>query len=212
MLPSLLPRSARVFVVLAGIVPMLAGAQSQREIGRGPALPPANFVQPTVGTVLRYEGFSNRITGGEGARTFFVDNQNRPGLRLATFFPDNPVQPVRVDLDSLAMLWPLSVGKRTTVGLGRGQERWRVEARVIDTERVRVPAGTFDTYVVTLLESPQLVRNPATAITSLTTFWYAPRINAVVRLLNLSTAPNGTKRTRRVQLLGVDSVVPRPGR
>jgi hypothetical protein len=195
----------RLHVALLLLVSVPLGAQSQRAIGRGPTMPPADFRQPAVGTVLRYEGFSNRITGGQGARTFFVDGGNRPGMRLAVFFPDNPADPLQVNLDSLALMWPLAMGKSTIVSASRGQLRWRLEGRVIDTERVRVPAGTFDTYVVTVLETPQLTRNPATARTNLTTFWYAPSINAVVRLLSISTAPNGSKTTRRIQLLGVDA-------
>jgi hypothetical protein len=187
-----------------------AQAAPKRVAAVGPKLPPAAFTPPLDGTTYVYDSFSNRIVGTDGLTTSYVDGQTRLGRRLGVFFNDSPREPLQFATDSLAMLWPLSVGKRAVFAVHRGELAWKYEARVTDTERVTVPAGTYDTYVVTTIETPLLTRTPGTVRTRLTTFWYAPAINNVVRLLSLSTAANGAKDTRRVQLVRVEAPAAAP--
>lgn len=169
----------------------------------GPKLPPAVFTPAPEGTTYQYDAFSNRILGTDGLTTTYVDSEGRLGRRLGLFFNDNPREPLSFAADSLAQLWPLTVGKRAVFSVRRGELAWMYEARVTDTERVTVPSGTYDTYVVVTVETPLRTRTPATAKTRLTTFWYAPSIHNVVRLLSLTTAANGTKDTRRARLIRV---------
>ena len=169
----------------------------------GPKLPPAIFTPALEGTTYQYDAFSNRILGTDGLTTTYVDGDGRLGRRLGLFFNDNPREPLSFSTDSLAQLWPLAVGKRAVFSVRRGELAWTYEARVTDTERVTVPSGTYDTYVVVTVETPLRTRTPATAKTRLTTFWYAPSIQNVVRLLSLTTAANGTKDTRRARLIRV---------
>jgi len=177
---------------------------AQRTPGPGPALPPAPFEQPAVGTVYRYESFTNRIIGGDGIVTRYRDEANRAGSRFGVFFNDNPNEPLGYAPDSVAALFPLSVGKTSQFTVTRGDLQWTFSARVVDTERITTPAGTFDTWVVETIETPRRTRSPALAKTRISTFWYAPSLRTVARLMTITTTPRGEKTVRKVQLLGVD--------
>lgn len=168
------------------------------------APPPAPFQQPAVGTVYRYEGFTNRIVGGNGIVTGYVDDANRAGTRFGVFFNDNPDEPLAYSPESVRALFPLRVGKKTTFTVTRGDLKWTFTARVVDTERITTPAGTFDTWVVETIETPKRTRDPATVKTRISTFWYAPSIRNVARLMTITTTATGEKTLRKVQLLGVD--------
>lgn len=192
---------AAVAMLVTGTLPAQATARRSKP---GPALPPAPFEQPAVGTVYRYDGFTNTITGGTGLVTMYVDQNRLGGSRFAVFFNDNIREPLAYVADSVAPLFPLAVGKHVQFGVSRRELAWLFDARVVDTERITTPAGTFDTYVVETIEAPRLTGNPANARTRITTFWYAPSIRNVVRLMMVSTTPSGRKSLRRVQLLGVD--------
>ncbi|HET7274848.1 MAG TPA: DUF3108 domain-containing protein [Longimicrobiaceae bacterium] len=142
---------------------------------------PAPYVAPTSGTTYFYEGLSNTITAVDGWRTEFTDGQGREGARLALFITDTPQQPVEVDSATLGDLWPLDVNNTSVVKVHRGPEVWRLDFRVTRTQNITVPAGTFDTYVVQAVETPELVRDPQSASTAMYTWWYAPEVAAVVR-------------------------------
>ncbi len=195
-------RSVLLAVVTAGT--LAAQPAARRPAKPGPALPPAPFVQPAVGTVYRYEGFTNTITGGTGLVTRYVDQGRLGGSRFAVFFNDNIREPLAYVADSVAPLFPLAVGRQVQFGVARGDLTWLFNARVVDTERITTPAGTFDTYVVETVEAPTRTASPAMAQTRVSTFWYAPSVGNVVRLMTVSTTPAGKKTLRRVQLLGID--------
>ena len=169
------------------------------------ALAPAPFEQPAVGTLYRYEGFQDRITGGNGIVTRYVDDANRAGARFGVFFNDNPSEPLTYNRESVRALFPLRLGKKTSFTVARGDLQWTFTARVVDTERITTPAGTFDTWVVETIETPKRTRDPAMVKTRISTFWYAPSIRNVARLMTITTTATGEKTLRKVQLLGVDS-------
>lgn len=193
------------FALITGVAAVAAAqAPATPRTKRGPALPPAPFVQPEIGTVYRYEGFSNRITGGNGLTTMYADQRNQGGARFGVFFNDNITDRLAYSEDTLATLFPLSVGKRVEFGVSRGDLAWLFVARVVDTETIRTPAGTFDTYVVETIEAPKRTRSPAVARTRISTYWYAPSVRNVVRLMSITTTQAAQKQLRRVQLIGID--------
>jgi hypothetical protein len=81
-----------------------------------------------------------------------------------------------------AQFWPLQVGKEVTFNYGAGSPL-HVTARVLRTETITVPAGTFFTYVVERRSHPS-----ADFSESVSTFWYAPSVGAVVKQVNNSSA------------------------
>ena len=187
----------------AAVPPPVTGAQQTPKKSRV-ALPPAPFEQPVAGTVYRYEGFTDRIVGGNGIVTRYVDDANRAGTRFGVFFNDNPNEPLSYNAETVGALFPLRAGKKTTFTVTRGDLKWTFTARVVDTERITTPAGTFDTWVVETIETPKRTRDPATVKTRISTFWYAPSIRNVARLMAITTTATGEKTLRKVQLLGVD--------
>lgn len=153
----------------------------------------APYVSQEPGTVYHYAGVTNTITAVDGWRTRFTDNAGREGSRVGLFISENPAQPTQVDSADLAALWPLRVGKETEMKVNRGDEVWRYEFRVTGTQKVTVPAGEFDTFVVQAVETPELVRDPAKSYSAMYTWWYAPEIGNVVKFKTsyLSGPPAG---------------------
>jgi hypothetical protein len=82
----------------------------------------------------------------------------------------------------LKALWPLAVGKETWfvvdgVSAGGYPASWYETYRVVRRERVSVPAGTFDAYVISWKEQGRLGNDYAAGHT----FWYAPEVGYFVR-------------------------------
>jgi len=191
-------------LALAGASPLAAqSANRPPRSAAAPRLAPAPYRAPAPKTQWVYDAFSQRISSAGDWRITFQDGDDRPGALLGFFIPDNPADPLQVSKGSLARLWPLKVGTTTTLETSRGPLRWQWQFRVIDTERVTVPAGEFDTYVVEATQS-SLVAPAGGAATTITTYWYAPSVNAVVRLLSVRAAgPQAGQRTR-AQLTRID--------
>lgn len=197
-------RSLVLLLATTCALPLAAqGGAAAAKRAPDPVLAPAPWAPPAPGTTFRYEGFTYRVGRTEGWRTSFVDDRGAPGQQLSLFFSEDPRKPFKFPSDSIAVLWPLRTGGRTSFQVFKGELQWRYVLRVIGTERVTVPAGTFDTYLVTALELPLLTSDPAGVRTRMTTFWYAPSINAVVRFLAITTTPAGEKTQRKVQLLSI---------
>jgi uncharacterized protein DUF3108 len=74
-----------------------------------------------------------------------------------------------------AQFWPLQVGKQVTFNYGAGSPL-SVTARVLRTETITVPAGTFYTYVIERQSHPSSSYGESVA-----TFWYAPSVGTVVK-------------------------------
>lgn len=181
---------------LAASALVLTAAHAQAPTAARPALAPAPYVAPAIGTRYVYSTFAQTITANAGLRTGFLDHRQAAGARLALFIPDSPVSPLAVDTVALARLWPLRLGHEVRVPTGRGERRWDWLVRVVDTERVTVPAGTFDTYVVEAIEVATRTPNPTSTL-KVTTFWYAPATNAVVRFTMGTRGVTNTRITRQ---------------
>lgn len=87
-----------------------------------------------------------------------------------------------------ATFWPLQVGNTVTFNYGANGPL-AVTARVLRTETITVPAGTFYTYVIERRAHPS---NDFTETVS--TFWYAPSVGTVVKEANYSpvAGPRGS--------------------
>lgn len=169
----------------------------------GVHLAPAPFQPPAVGTTYAFDRFVTTVTAVDGWRVDFRDPAGRPGSWVGVFLPDNPASRLALDDAALAKLWPLEVGNETVLETRRDPLRWRWTLRVVGTEVVTVPAGRFETYVVEGIEAPVIAASPTPA-TTLNTWWYAPSVNAVVRLMTMRQMPGHDPAVFRAQLERID--------
>jgi hypothetical protein len=180
---------------------LLAGAAA---CGQG-GVDGAPYVAPRPGTVYHYRGMDNTITAVDGWRTTYRDQAGREGLRIGLFLVDDPLHPAQVDSAALASLWPLRVGNEATVRVQRDPEVYRWDFRVTGIDHVEVGAGAFDAYVVQAVQTPVLVRTPQAAVTAMYTWWYAPRIAAVVKVRTSYLGGPAAGRVVESELLSIDT-------
>lgn len=77
---------------------------------------------------------------------------------------------------SVENFWPLQVGRSETYNLNTSQGGRAITLKVLRTEVITVPAGTFFTYVVERRD-----RMPQDNTENVTTSWYAPSVGSVVK-------------------------------
>lgn len=77
---------------------------------------------------------------------------------------------------SVENFWPLQVGRSETYNLNTSQGGRAITLKVLRTEMVTVPAGTFFTYVIERRD-----RMPQDNTENVTTSWYAPSVGTVVK-------------------------------
>jgi hypothetical protein len=149
--------------------------------GQG-GLAPAAYKAPKVGTVYRYTGgLTNTVTSVNGWRIDFVDNQGKPGSRLALFISQDPKAPLTVAPGELEKLWPLMLNKQVTITVNKGTEVYKWNFRVTSEENVVVAGRTYPCWLVQAVEEPVLVHSPKRAVSAVNTWWYSPDLNAVAR-------------------------------
>jgi uncharacterized protein DUF3108 len=140
------------------------------------------FHCPAPGTVIKNSS-GGQLTFAEanGLRCDYTDETGQKRERYA-LFADGYGPLARKEIDAL---WPLKVGKtvsfqvRETISVNYGGSAPdRQEDFVVNRqERVTVPAGTFDTFVIDWTEQ-ETGPNPTGA---LVTLWYAPGVGYVVK-------------------------------
>ena len=101
--------------------------------------------------------------------------ENRPGFSLTPFCPDC-AQALPADGGPLAGLYPLRVGKGIRFTRRRGELEWRDDILVTATERLSVPAGTYDTFVVR-----RRSETPDGSWWAEQRNWYAPELGWIVK-------------------------------
>jgi len=201
---------SRVFT----LAPLLAAGQSAAGQAAARALPqapaaavtpkilPAPYVALPAGTEYQYSTFTNRVTRSKGWQTWFVDARNRPGLHIGLFILDDPRQPSRFDSRDLENLWPLAIGKETSVKLHRPdgtEEIW--EIAVSDTSTIKVPLGEVFIYHVRAIQKASILKRGNPAYANLYEFWYAPAWGAVVRLSFAGAAGPAQGRSQTDQIV-----------
>ncbi|HWK44870.1 MAG TPA: DUF3108 domain-containing protein [Stellaceae bacterium] len=92
------------------------------------------------------------------------------------FFGLNPNQ-VTVPLDQAVAIWPLSVGKKASLQITTDNAAFLYDVEVLRREKVSVPAGSFDAFVVQRHEKGQ----GGNYHDQISTYWYAPREALVVK-------------------------------
>jgi hypothetical protein len=95
----------------------------------------------------------------------------------------------------VAEFWPLQVGKSIHFNYGTDSVI-SVDARVLRTETVTVPAGTFYTYVIQRSSHPVSDFNETVA-----TFWYAPSVGTIVKATSASFNGRGIRPFEAVSIV-----------
>jgi hypothetical protein len=80
-------------------------------------------------------------------------------------------------------LWPLEVGKSTTFNIDGSSGVRAVTAKVLRTETVTVPAGTFYSYVIERRDRDMEFRE------NVATYWYAPAVGSYVKFQEVFNRP-----------------------
>jgi hypothetical protein len=142
---------------------------------------------PRPGTVVETSlGGHFNFTHSAGARCWFYTPSGEIGSRFAAFLAGDSSWAAG-EGERLRDLFPLQVGKEisfTVEGATDGgyPSSWDQTYTVTRRERVTVPAGTFDTYVVRWREQGRLTNDwEATH-----TFWFSPDISYIVKFRGAS--------------------------
>ncbi len=140
---------------------------------------PQEFKIAPVGTRL------HRDTGGwieiqriEGRTVLTRNSAGRETRGVGLFFPTGTEQGVSFDKERVESIWPLEVGKSVSFKFTRGGDVWDETIKVLRTERVTVPAGSFDAYVVEVHEKTVGFGG---AYEGKFTNWYAPDAGFIVK-------------------------------
>ena len=150
--------------------------------------PVAEFHCPEPGTIIRTSSQTLlKFVDGTGFRCNYLDESGASHQRYAVFV-DGLGQFARKDLDGL---WPVKVGNKVSFEIieasptatsaakpndPSGKEIYTEGFSVVGRESIKVPAGTFDTFVVEWRE--KAARSGTEAVIVL---WYAPKTGYVVK-------------------------------
>ncbi len=148
-------------VALLMVVPPAAAQQARQEIPeeyripRGPDLPPAPFKSLPPGTRMVWQ---DQLTGKREQGVVREPDglilrwtwEGRPQASVGHLCePCAEVSPFSDWGESaFAKMYPLEVGKTLRFERRIGERRLRDEIAVIATDRLTIPLGTFDTYVI----------------------------------------------------------------
>jgi hypothetical protein len=146
---------------------------------------PIEFRCPSPGTTIKTStGSQLRFGEANGLRCAYTDENGAKREQNALF--SDAVG--RLSTRELERLWPMKVGTIVTFNLmdntpkganDRLTQRSYEETFIVTRqERVTVPAGAFDTFVIEWREKGVSVTNKTEA---LITLWYAPRLGYVVK-------------------------------
>lgn len=165
-------------------------------------LPPAPYVNSPVGTIFRYQGFNNRVTGADGWVSRFVDDSGRAVNRIGAFITEEPKRPITLDTAKLSLLWPLKVGNEVTIPLTVGKERWSWDFKVTGEQQIDTPAGVLRSFVVEAVQS-RLDSADGPPASFAHTFNYAPSVKAVARLQTMVVKGKDEGRSFGSELRGI---------
>ena len=152
-----------------------------------PTLPLAEFSPPTKGTTLQWLSGRKESILGRDRLLVKLKSGNKSSSVYGMFIPQSANNPFIDSQHELDELWPLAVGKKIELrehGVEQMAQAW-LSIKVIGDERVTVPAGVFDTYVIKAsgrTGSPHHRSYGATV-------WYAPALGWFVKRA-VDTAPD----------------------
>ena len=177
---------SRVAVVIA--LGVAATGCAQNELNQPDNIqssgPPAKFEQPDVGTkytfdVEEYGELTYEVTNVDSQK-YTLQGKHDSARIHSGIFPVWYPQEWVLQKDNVRQLWPMEVGDEAFVVMKRKQSakgmlaEWSV--KVIGYTKIKVPAGTFNTYVIR-----QEVRNNQNTYSGTALYWYAPEINMMVK-------------------------------
>jgi hypothetical protein len=160
---------------LAAAPPASAGSSRAPGMGDGSSCPrPGTIVETSLGGYFRF-------THGDGPRCWYRTRDGALDARYAAFLSGDS-RWLEMGGMRLEALFPLAPGKEawfTVSGVTAANfpSSWYETYTVRGRERVTVPAGTFDTWVVTWWEQGRLGNDYGVTHT----FWYAPSVGYFVR-------------------------------
>jgi hypothetical protein len=144
--------------------------------------PTTSEICPKPGTIVETSlGGFFRFTSGDGLRCWYRTADGELSSRYAHFLSGESAW-VAQGVDILGKLWPLQPGKDvwfTIEGVTDAgyPTSWDQGFTVVRRERITVPAGSFDTYVIRWQELGRLNNDwEATH-----TFWFAPEVGYFVK-------------------------------
>jgi len=188
---------SRRFPVLLGIALLaLAGlgvAAARQAAAEGLELPPASFKVLPEGTRMVWENMDTgqQVEGLVGRSNGLIVNwiwQGRSFASFAHICMDCVAAGIPPDGGKLGLLFPLEVGKAVSFTRRWGGEAWHDRIEVVRSERLTVPAGDFDTFV--LLRTSELVGKDWRAEQRI---WYAPDLGWIVKFEGYNTRGAGER-------------------
>lgn len=164
------------------------------------ALPPAPFKALPEGTQMIWENMDTgeRVEGVVGRTSGRIVSWIWKGRSFSSWGHvciDCVAAGVSPDGGVLGRLYPLEVGKAVTFTRTWAGQRWKDRISVDSVERIEVPAGTFDAFV--LLRQSEQVDGDWRAEQRT---WYAPELGWVVRFEGFNNRGVG----ERWQAVGFD--------
>ena len=182
MFPPYIPALCRLsllamLAVGVAALPPAAGQVSAQTV----ELEPAPFKSLPEGTFMVWENLDTgkRVQGIVGRTHGLIVSWIWEGRNFSSFAHicmDCVAAGVPPDGGLLGQLFPLQVGKAVTFTRRWAGEAWHDRIEVQGTERITVPAGTFDTFV--LLRVSEQVGGAWRAEQRV---WYAPKLGWVVK-------------------------------
>ncbi|WP_299621393.1 hypothetical protein [Pelagibius sp.] len=180
--------SVSVLLVAFASIPVWAPALAENL-----ALPPAAFKALPEGTAMVWENMDTgeRIESVVGQTRGQIVSWIWKGRNFSSWGHvciDCVAAGIPPDGGTLGFLYPLEVGKTVKFSRVWGGQTWRDEITVSGTERIEVPAGTFDTFVL-LRQSQQEGSDWRAEQRS----WYAPDLGWVVRFEGFNNRGTGER-------------------
>ncbi|MDX1431367.1 MAG: hypothetical protein R3286_02845 [Gammaproteobacteria bacterium] len=157
-------------------------------------LEPAAFSTPPIGTRITWADTDSgnnprtiEITGTDGMLRHY---RRQDGENVSHYIFCFYCAGAQFDIAEYAAFWPLEIGKEVDLGPAMGPRVWWNVITVTGTERVTVPAGTFDTYVVLVRSWDQVKKSMLE-----TRIHYAPELGWGVRYESLDVHGNKQRRS-----------------
>jgi hypothetical protein len=134
------------------------------------------FAPAPAGTTV-YSGVSGyiEIVAVDDMQVTTINAAGEISHRFGLFDP----LPIEAQLDARAPegIWPLVVGKEISFARSRDDSKWQETIKVVRTEHLTVPAGTFDTYVV----ERHTLGMGGNDFDGTSMYWYAPSVGDIVK-------------------------------
>jgi hypothetical protein len=161
----------RSILAILFVASLVASAEAQGLIGKLAYPPPGTEFETTTETfrVDSVNGLEATATIKRTGRSIGIYGQFMSGTAVGNT--------ANFDRKAVAAFWPLEIGKTLSMDTNREGGVWQMTWKVLRTETVKVPAGTFETFVVEINERGV----GANTWRSTALKWYSPQIGLIVK-------------------------------